>query len=197
MLDLSEAGPRRGRRGLCHAGSVNSILGNGISAVTMVPPVLGLRTSQLPPSAAIRWRIDASPWDVLVWSRFGGMPLPSSETRRTKVSPSMPTAKSADLASACLRMFRQGFLGDTENTDGGIGIECGLGLGIVSVHLSPARRQVSLNCQRSAANKPMLSSKVGLSSSTTRRFKSTPALKDSWMRLKRCSMDGSLVGSRC
>ena len=53
-----------------------------MTAVTMVPPELGLRTSQLPPSAVIRWRMDARPWEVMVWSRFGGIPLPSSETRK-------------------------------------------------------------------------------------------------------------------
>ena len=54
--------------------------------VTVVPPAGGALSSQLPPSAAIRCRMDANPCDGIVARRAGNIPLPSSEIRMTNRS---------------------------------------------------------------------------------------------------------------
>ena len=78
--------------------------------------------------AAMRWRMEARPWEVLVFTRFAGIPLPSSETRRRDFALD-PDGQIRGLGFRMLEDIGQGFLGNAKHADGRVRAEFRFGLG--------------------------------------------------------------------
>ncbi len=164
--------------------------------VSRVPPRSAFCRSNVPPSARTRCLMAANP--CMPWAAsIAGTSSPSSVTRNTTASSSMSRLMSTLLTPERSMILANASCATRNSAMAASAVNFGSSSGKYSVHLSPARAQVSLNCQRSAAMKPTLSSNVGRSSSMMRRFKSMPAERFCCTRFRRWRSSTFFGSRRC